>query len=297
MSWAERLHTELFRLSGTPITPASVLGLVGSILFAVIAGSWARRLARRFLVKRGGEGTAYAVARIAQYAVVSLIVLVGLENFGVSLSALAATFAFLSVGIGFGLQNIVQNFVCGLILLIERPVKQGDFVRMGETVGRVDDIAMRATRLITRDGVAIIVPNSDLITGRVINLSAPTTVYRTRVTVGVAYGSDTAQVRETLLTVARSHARVLEGRPPEVYFRDFADSALTFELCVWLDDPQAEPVVTSDLRFAIDAAFRAAGIEIPFPQRDLRLITMGGPESPPKPPEILQGPPRSSVAR
>ncbi len=270
MTWLT-LHTELFRLSGAPVTPASLLALVGSLAFAALAGRWVRSLTRRVFMRGGDEGTAYAVAQMAQYAVVILIVLVGLENFGLSLSSLAALGAFLSVGVGFGLQNIVQNFVSGIILLVERPVKRGDVVRTGETVGRVDQIALRATRLITRDGVAIIVPNSDLVTGRVVNLSAPTTVYRARVLVGVAYGSDTARVKETLLGVARRDPRVLEARPPEVYFREFGDSALGFELCVWLDDPFREPAVTSDLRFAIDAAFREAGIEIPFPQRDVHI--------------------------
>jgi potassium-dependent mechanosensitive channel len=282
MPWTHYLHLELFHLSGAVVTPASILGLVGSLLFAGVLGRWVRSLARRFLVRHGGEGTAYAVARIAQYTVVLVIVLVGLENFGLSLGSLAALGAFLSVGVGFGLQNIVQNFVSGLILLVEQPVKRGDVVRTGEVVGVIDEIAMRATRILTRDGVAIIVPNSELITGRVVNLSAPTTIYRARIKVGVAYGSDTALVRETLVGVARSEPRVLETRPPEVYFRDFGDSALAFELCIWLDDPHGEPAVTSDLRFAIDAAFRAAGIEIPFPQHDVHIRTE--PSAEPAPP-------------
>jgi small-conductance mechanosensitive channel len=269
--WSSHLRTELFRLSGAAVTPASILGLLASVLVAIVAGRWVGMLARRFLVKRGGEGTAYATARIAQYAVITVIVLFGLDNFGLSLGSLAAVGAFLSVGVGFGMQNIVQNFVSGLILLVERPVQRGDFVKTGDTVGRVDEIAMRATRIITRDGAAIIVPNSELVTGRVVNLSAPTSVYRVRVGVGVAYGSDTALVKQTLLDVAKGDRRVLESHPPEVFFRDFADSALAFELCVWLDDPHGEPAVTSDLRFAIDAAFRGAGIEIPFPQRDVHL--------------------------
>jgi small-conductance mechanosensitive channel len=271
MTWPLYLRTELFHLSGATVTPLSLLGLLGSLLAALLVGRWVRTLVTRFVQRRGGEGTAYATARIAQYAVVTVGMLVGLENFGLSLGSLTALGAFLSVGVGFGMQNIVQNFVSGLILLVERPVKHGDVVRTGETVGVVDEIAMRATRIITRDGVAIIVPNSELITGRVVNLSAPTTVYRARVTVGVAYGSDLALVKQTLIDVARRDRRVLEGRPPEVYFRDFADSALTFDLCIWLDDPHGEPAVTSDIRFAIDAAFREAGIEIPFPQRDLHV--------------------------
>lgn len=271
MSWLALLHVELFELSGTKVTPVSILGLLASLLIAVVIGGWARRLAQRFLLGRGGQGTAYATSRIAQYLVTTGIVLVGLDNFGLSLGSLAAVGTFLSVGVGFGMQNIVQNFVSGLILLVERPVQRGDFVRSGDTVGVVDEIAMRATRIITRDGAAIIVPNSDLITNRVVNLSAPTSAYRARVAVGVAYGSDTALVKRTLLDVAARDPRVLDSRPPEVYFRDFADSALAFELCVWIERPQDEPTVTSDLRFAIDAAFRGAKIEIPFPQRDVYI--------------------------
>lgn len=281
--WTAYLHTELFRLSGTPITPVSIAGLVASLLAAVVVGRWVGSLSRRALTARGGDGTAYAMARIAQYTVLAVGMLIGLDNFGISLTSLAAVGAFLSVGVGFGLQNVVQNFVSGLILLVERPVKRGDIVRTGDAVGIVDEIAMRATRIITRDGVAIIVPNSELITGRVVNLSAPTTTYRARVAVGVAYGSDTALVKRTLIEVGATHPRVLDNHPPEVYFRDFADSALSFELCVWLDDPRIEPIVTSDLRFAIDAAFRAAGIEIPFPQREVRLRQDPAPAAPAAP--------------
>lgn len=275
MPWPKHLTVELFRLSGNPVTPASILGLLGSLIFAVIAGRWAASLAKRFLSSRGGEGTAYAVSRIAQYLTVCFVVLVGLDNFGLSLSSLTAVGAFLSVGVGFGMQNIVQNFVSGLILLVERPIKRGDIVRTGDTLGVVDEIAMRATRVLTRDGEAIIVPNSDLISNRVVNLSVPTTEYRARVAVGVAYGSDLDLVKETLIRVAKENPDVLDNHPVQVFFRNFGDSSLDFELCVWIDAPEDEPAVTSDLRFAIDAAFRAANIEIPFPQRDLHIRSGG----------------------
>jgi small-conductance mechanosensitive channel len=273
-SWTRYLTTELFHLSGASVTPLSLLVFVFTLMGAILAGRMIRRVTTRFLIRRGGaqaEGTAYAVARMAQYLIALVIVLVGLDNIGLSMSSLATFGTFLSVGVGFGLQNIVQNFVSGLILLIERPVQKGDYVRVGDTAGTVEEIAMRATRIITRDGVAIIVPNSELISGRVVNLSAPTSTYRVRVAVGVAYGSDTSMVRRVLLEVANADSRVLATPSPAVFFRDFADSSLAFELCVWLQDPHEEPLTTSDLRFAIDAAFREAGIEIPFPQRDLHV--------------------------
>lgn len=267
------LTTTLFHIGGKPITAVSLLGAVASVIVAIGLGRLAARMTQRFLARRSGlaPGSAYATARILQYAVVVTGVLVGFDTVGFSLSALAAFGTFLSVGIGFGLQNIVQNFVCGLILLVERPVKKGDFVRIGDIAGTVDEIAMRATRVLTRDGVAVFVPNSELITGRLVNQSAPTTTYRVRIGVGAAYGSDPKQVRDVLVEVGRAHPQVLTDHAPEVFFRDFGDSALMFELCVWLDDPHHEPEVTSDLRFAIDAAFRAAAIEIPFPQRDVHI--------------------------
>ncbi|MEP7125698.1 MAG: mechanosensitive ion channel domain-containing protein [Byssovorax sp.] len=273
-SWAKFFTTELFKLSGASVTPTSIVVFFATLTGAIIVGRLVRRGTSGFLIRHGGaqaEGTAYAVARMAQYVVALIVVLIGLENIGISLGSLAAFGTFLSVGVGFGLQNIVQNFVSGLILLIERPVRKGDFVRVGDTAGTVEEIAMRATRLITRDGIAIIVPNSELISGRVVNLSAPSATYRARVTVGVAYGSDTSVVRRVLLEVAAQDPRVLDTPPPAVFFRDFADSSLAFELCVWLQDPHEEPLATSDLRFAVDAAFRKADIEIPFPQRDIHL--------------------------
>lgn len=175
--------------------------------------------------------------------------------------------------IGFGLQNIAQNFASGIILLVERPVQKGDFVDVGDAVGTVEDIAMRATRILTRDGVQIIVPNSELVSGRVVNRSAPTTRSRVRVNLGVAYGSDTERVRDTLLAVAAAEPRVLRDPPPAVFFKDFGDSALVFDLAVWIDTPQLEFVITSDLRFAIDRSFRETGLVIAFPQKDLHLVS------------------------
>jgi small-conductance mechanosensitive channel len=216
---------------------------------------------------------AYALGRILQYLVVTFGVLIALDTMGFSLKALAAAGAVLAVGIGFGLQNIAQNFASGIILLIERPVQKGDFVDVGDAVGTVEDIAMRATRILTRDGVQIIVPNSELVSGRVVNRSAPTTLSRARLTVGVAYGSDTERVRSALLAVAAAEPRVLRDPVPSVFFKDFGDSALIFDLAVWIDKPQLELMITSDLRFAIDRAFREAGLVIAFPQRDLHLVS------------------------
>ncbi len=276
MSWLNsllgRLDDVLFTIGSTPVTPTSVLVFIATIVVAVILANVARRFIRRYFVRKGeNEGIAYALERIVQILAIALGVVVGLENVGIDLTTLAALGALLSVGIGFGLQGVVQNFISGVAILIERPVQKGDFVVVGDTVGVVEEIAIRATRIVTRDAVSIIVPNHELMTMRVINMSRPNSVYRTRIAVGVAYGSDTELVKQTLLGVAGEHPDVLEEPAPRVFFRDFGDSSLDFEHGVWLTSPEREPAIASDLRFAIDRAFRDNGIHIPFPQRDLHL--------------------------
>lgn len=275
MHWLlDHLGFTLFTLSGHPVTIRAILALAATIGLSIVGSTLVRRALHRLLVRRSGgasAGVAYSIARISQYVVIVTGILVGLENVGLSLTTLTAFGAVLSVGIGFGLQNIAQNFISGLILLVERPVQQGDYIRVGDTVGRVDEIAMRATRVISRDGVAVIVPNSELITATVINQSAGSPNYRVRVKIGVAYGTDLSRMRDLLLRIAGAHEGVLADPPPRVFFRDFGDSTLDFELTLWLSDPQQEPFVTSDLRFAIDAEFRANGVEMPFPQRDLHV--------------------------
>ena len=156
--------------------------------------------------------------------------------------------------------------------VLKRTVSEGDEIEIGQSVGEVDEISLRLTRVITRDGIAILVPNSELVSTKVTNITRPTDVYRTRIDIGVAYGSDLEAVRTCLLEVAKAHELVLDDPKPEVFFVGFGDSSLDFQLCVWVDDPQREPRIASDLRFGIDAGFRRDGITIPFPQRDLHLV-------------------------
>jgi small-conductance mechanosensitive channel len=271
----EFLERDLVPFVETRVTPLTLLLFLLTVIGAAVLGRVVRTLTMRLLAHRGGasEGVAYAVGRIGQYLILAGGVLFALDNVGIDVTALAALGAVISVGIGFGLQNIAQNFISGVILLVERPVQKGDFVQLGDTEGSVAEIEMRATRVITRDGISVLVPNSKLISDEVRNLSAPSSQNRLRVEVGVAYGSDTARVRDTLLEVAAADPRVLQDPAPLVLFQEFGDSSLNFELCVWLADPQPRPVVSSELRFAIDRAFRERDIAIPFPQRDLHLVS------------------------
>lgn len=272
----QHLEFELFHFGDTPVTPLSLLVFSLTLLVSYAVAIGVRRVITRLLIRGRPEqeGMAYAVGRILQYLLMIAGVMLGLENVGISITAFAALGAMVSVGIGFGLQNITQNFISGVILLVERPVQQGDVLELSNgTTGRVDEIGMRATRIVTPDGVSVLVPNSALISEQVFNLHSPAPRNRLRVGVGVAYGSDTSLVREVLLGVAREHPGVMSDPPPDVLFVSFGDSSLDFELAVWLGDAGNRLKISSDLRFAIDAAFREHAIQIPFPQRDLHVVS------------------------
>ncbi len=265
-------HQPLVRLAGGPITPASLLtGLFIVVCSNIIAGLLDRAIERVLHQRQVAHGARFAIAKIARYCVLLLGVTVALSSIGIRLDALLAASTVVLVGLGFGLQNIAQNFVSGLILLIERPVSRGDFVRIGDTLGAVVDIGMRATRVVTRDEVTIIVPNSELIAARVINHSVPTPNLRIAVKVGVAYGTDPQRVRTLLMKVASEDSELLRDPPPEVRFDSFGDSSLDFSLLVWIPSPREDLRVASRLRFAIEASFRNAKVEIPFPQCDVHI--------------------------
>jgi small-conductance mechanosensitive channel len=180
----------------------------------------------------------------------------------------------LSVGIGFGLQAIVNNFVSGLILLFERPIKTGDWIIVGNTEGYVKRISIRSTMIQTFDRADVIVPNSDLIANQVTNWMLYDPRGRIRVPVSVAYGSDTEKVRELLLEIANTHPEVITdgtSPTPRVLFLQFGDSSLNFELRCHIRNIDMRRIVMSDINFAIDKAFREHGVEIPFPQRDVHI--------------------------
>ena len=221
------------------------------------------------------DGTGLAMPNyIAGYLGTSISVVTALIVAGVDFTGLAILFSALSVGIGFGLQNVVNNFVSGLILLFERPIKSGDWVSVGSTEGHVKKIRIRSTLIQTLDRADVIVPNSELISAQVTNWMLRDKIGRVKVAIGVAYGSDTALVKKLLLEVAQTHEDVLNApgeHKPTVTFQDFGASSLDFSLRVFIPDIERRFIVASDLRFAIDAIFRENNIEIPFPQRDLHL--------------------------
>jgi small-conductance mechanosensitive channel len=277
MTWSEifGIFTKpLFQLGQTWVSLATMVQFVVIVLLVVLVSRVVRRVLRRRVLARTklDLGIQYAIARIVSYIVLVLGLLIGLETLGVNLSSLAVIAGALGVGIGFGLQNIVSNFVSGLILLTERPIQIGARVDVGGTMGDVIRIGARSTTIVTNDNITIIVPNSEFISGRVINWSIGDPKVRFRVPVGVSYSSDPHLVEKLLLEVADSNPHVLKSPAPSVRFVEFADSSLNFELRAWSVDMVNRPgALRSELNFAIWDKFKQHGIEIPFPQRDLHL--------------------------
>jgi small-conductance mechanosensitive channel len=211
---------------------------------------------------------------VVGYTGFTISLLVGLSIAGINITGLAVVAGALSVGIGFGLQSIANNFVSGIILLFERPIKAGDFVTVGDVEGFVKKISIRATEIETLDNQDMLVPNSELISGRVTNWVLHNPYGRLRIKVGVAYGSDINTVKQILETVSQNNDNVItdnRASPPKALFMGFGDSALEFELRLRITDIRKRYDVTSDLNFKINEAFKKAGIVIPFPQRDLHI--------------------------
>lgn len=209
----------------------------------------------------------------ASVSYIGFIIAAGLafSTLGIDLSKLAIIVGALSVGIGFGLQNVVNNFVSGLILLIERPIKVGDWIVVNDQQGYVKSINVRATEIQTFDRASVFIPNSNLISNPLLNWTHADKTGRIIIPVGVAYGTDTRKVQNILLEVASAHPAILKSLAPSVLFKGFGDSCLNFELRTCVQDVDKVSAISSDLCFEIDAAFRKEGIEIPYPQQDVHL--------------------------
>jgi len=254
--------------------------LLGIILF--IALLFATRLFQRWLREKALQqtrmdpGIVNSIDTVVGYACIAFAALLAISYAGFDITNLAIVAGALSVGIGFGLQSIVNNFVSGLILLIERPIKVGDRIVVGDQQGLVRRISVRATEIETFDRASLIVPNSELITGRVLNWTHRDSLVAVSVKVGVSYASDPEQVIDILLKCATAHPDVLRFPEPGAVFANFGDSALMFELRVSLPDIGKAVAVQSALRTAIFKALRAAEIEIPFNQLDVNLRALDG---------------------
>jgi small-conductance mechanosensitive channel len=268
------LQYPLFKLGEVNLTVGTLIQLLVMLAGVLLAESVLRRylLGRILRRTRFAPSLQFTIARITGYVFIALGFYIALQIVGLNLTSLAVVAGAIGVGIGFGLQNIVHNFVSGLIILAERPITIGDRVEVGNVAGQVKEIRLRSTTVVTNDNIAIIVPNSDFITHRVTNWSHGDTRVRIRLPVGVAYGTDLHKLQRVLIEVASEHSKVLREPAPSVFFNGFGDSALNFELAVWTSEMTFQPRrLKSELYFAIDKKFRENQIEVPFPQRDIRV--------------------------
>lgn len=263
----------LFAIGKTKVTFASLLSCALLIFVAFVISKVLRRILTKFYTKRNiDEGLQHALNRLLHYVIISVGVLMAVDNLGVELSTLAAIGGVLLVGIGFGLQDLAKDFISGLIILLERPIRKGDFIELKSYQGTVVEIGLRATVINTYDDIEILIPNGILLNQMVVNRLYQHKKYRIRVNVGVAYGTNPELVRDTLLKVANAHPDIQQDPKPIVFFEHFKASKLDFRLMGWLDDARLEPRVKSDLHYGIDKAFREAGIAMPFPQMDVHMI-------------------------
>jgi small-conductance mechanosensitive channel len=267
------LRFKLFEINKTPITPFSLLVFCLFLAaFAVFSRVLQRLFAAQVFPRMGVDpGTQYTLNRIVHYAIMIIGSLVAFQFVGIDLTGLAVIFGFLSVGIGFGLQNITSNFVAGLILLFERPIKVGDRITVGDKEGDVVEINIRSTTIRTLNNIAVIVPNSEFVSATVVNWSYGDQKVRLEIDVGVSYGADLQTVLQSLREVADEHSEVLKDPAPEVLHMGFGDSAWNMRLRVWIAEPHRHPQIRSEINCAIVEKFRRNGVEIPFPQRDLHL--------------------------
>jgi small-conductance mechanosensitive channel len=263
-----------FQVGNTPVSLSSLLlGILVMIVTIIIARSVSALIQRRFALRSHLDpGLRYTIARLANYSLLVIGFLIALKQaFNADLTSIAVVFTALSLGIGFGLQYIAADIASGFILLFERPIRIGDRITIGEDEGDVQSINLRTTLVTTNDRISIIVPNSRLVSQRVINWSYGDPRARIAIPVGVAYRSDVDLVTNTLVLAAEGVENVLSDPAPKVQFLKFGDYSLDFRLLVWTRQPRRHPQIKSDINYRIEKLFRERGIEIPYPVQDLRL--------------------------
>ena len=263
----------LFKIGDNPVSLRSLGELI--VLFMsvlVISRAFTDFLKERLLVRLGiDEGNREAIAVILRYLIVALGVIAAIQSIGFNLASLAVVAGGLGVGIGFGIQDLTTNFVSGLTLLLDRPVKVGDFVELEGLMGIVKKISIRSTIITTNDDSSVIVPNSTMISNKIVNWSYENPLLCLRLSIEVAENSNPLLVTETLLNIAYAEAGVLYEPNPKVLFVEFGDDSFKFELLVWTDRPTEREVIKSSLNFAIEYHFRQQGIEFPFNDREIYL--------------------------
>ena len=275
LSWLKATwNFEWFSLGESPFTTKTFLLLILSLFLLFYISSKIRKvLVNRIFPRYGLEiGISQSIATILRYVLIIIGLIIIFQTTGIDLSAIGLLIGALGVGIGFGLQNITNNFISGLIILFERPIKVGDRIEIDDLAGNIVDISARATTIITNDNIAVIVPNSDFINNRVINWSHNNKEVRLNFPVGVSYNEDPEKIRKLLTEVVNENHGVLSSPEPYIRFEGFGDSSLNFDVLVWTSEYIDRPkILRSELYYEIFAKFKEHNIEIPFPQQDIHL--------------------------
>lgn len=269
----EFLSLELFTLQETPVTISSLLVFVLFITFFLFLGAFTRRfLQGKFLTRFNIEaGLIYTLSRISQYIIVLVGLLISFQFVGIDLTGFAVIFGLLSVGIGFGLQNVTANFISGLIVMFERPITVGDRVEVAGIEGDIIEINIRSTKVRTLNNISIIVPNTEFVSNNVVNYSHGDPTFRLDIEVGVSYSSDLDVVLKALNEVAEEHPKILKKPKHQVHLQSFGDSSWDMQLRVWVPNVKERYILRNEFNQAIVRKFKEYDIEIPFPQRDLHV--------------------------
>jgi small-conductance mechanosensitive channel/CRP-like cAMP-binding protein len=264
---------QMLDVGGTKLSIAEIASLVAMVVVAFFVSKIFSELIRRTVLHRLriNRGLQEAITVFIRYLLLIISSAIILQAAGINLSTLAVFAGVIGIGLGFGLQNLASNFISGLVLLFEQTLKVGDYIEIGELKGTIEKIDIRSTILRTDDDLFVIVPNQRFIENNTINWSYEGHTCRIHIPVSVAYNTDLLVLSEALLTVARHEPRVLSTPPPEVQFKSYGDSALNFELLVWINEPEANEPIRSSLNFRIAYEIRDRGIKIPFPTREIIL--------------------------
>ncbi len=267
------LQVKLFTIQSAPVTFLKLIVFVLILIGFSMLASFTKRMLNRKILPRflKDSGLTYTLSRMSQYMIVVIGIFISFQFLGINMTGLAVIFGFLSVGIGFGLQNITSNFISGLIVLFEGPISVGDRVTVNNIEGDVEEINIRSTKVKTLDNISIIVPNSEFVSKDVINYSHGDPSYRLTVEVGVSYSSDLDLVLKALKEIAEESEDVLKVPQHEVQLRTFGESTWEMKLMAWIPDVKKRYQVLNKLNQAIVRKFAEYEIEIPFPQRDLHV--------------------------
>ena len=268
------LNEVVFTISGQEFTFGQLLIVPVVMIFGYLLINWTTRILTRRMVAHAMEpDIVHLVRRVFYVTALVVLVITTLELLNVPLTAFAFVSGAIAIGVGFGAQNIINNFISGWILMWERPIRIGDFLEIGTAYGTVESINTRSTLIRRTDGVHLLIPNSALLENMVVNWTLVDHLARTKVRVGVAYGSPVKRVKELFLQAAQEHKDVLGEPLPLVIFDDFGDSALIFDLYFWINAEGERDlrVIRSDIRFSVVELFEAENIKIAFPQQDVHL--------------------------